>query len=414
MKILINLTISSLLNRKVTVFLTIISLTLSITLFLSIDTLRIGAKKSFFGNVKSGDLILGSRSGEIQLLLYSLFQIGSPTNNISWQSFKEISKNKNIDWIIPISLGDSHKQFRVLATNKEYFKRYRYRKNKKLIFNEGNTFEGLFDVVIGKDVASSLNYKLGDNIIVAHGIASQSLHDEFPFKITGILEKSGTSVDRLVIIRLEAFEAIHKDWKSGTRIPGIKKKNINFSNENLEPKEITAAIIKLKSKIKIFDTQREINNFQEESLQAIIPGITLSKLWRVISVTENVMLAISIMVIVSSFIGMTAILLSNLNGRKQEMFLLRIVGASPKAIFGLMIMEGFLIAFVSILLSVMFTQILSIVFYPLLDNLFGIYLEYKFLSYTDFLFCIIILFLSVLISILPGFIAVKKTINEGI
>ena len=414
MSILFNLTINSLLSRKVTVLLTIISLTLSISLFMSVDNLRIGAKKSFFGNVKSGDLIIGSRSGEIQLLLYSLFQIGSPVNNISWSSYKQILKNPNVDWTIPLSLGDSHKQFRVLATNKEYFKRYRYRKNKKLIFKEGNTFEGLFDVVIGRDVALSLNYKLGDNIIVAHGISSQSLHDEFPFKITGILEKSGTSVDRLVIIRLEAFEAIHKDWKSGTRIPGIKKKNINFSNENLEPKEITAAIIKLKSKIKIFDTQREINNFQEESLQAIIPGITLSKLWRVISVTENVMLAISIMVIVSSFIGMTAILLSNLNGRKREMFLLRIVGASPKAIFGLMIMEGFLIAFVSILLSVMFTQILSIVFYPLLDNLFGIYLEYKFLSYTDFLFCIIILFLSVLISILPGFIAVKKTINEGI
>ena len=414
MSILFNLTINSLLSRKVTVFLTIISLTLSISLFMSVDNLRIGAKKSFFGNVKSGDLIIGSRSGEIQLLLYSLFQIGSPVNNISWSSYKQILKNPNVDWTIPLSLGDSHKQFRVLATNKEYFKRYRYRKNKKLIFKEGNTFEGLFDVVIGRDVALSLNYKLGDNIIVAHGISSQSLHDEFPFKITGILEKSGTSVDRLVIIRLEAFEAIHKDWKSGTRIPGIKKKNINFSNENLEPKEITAAIIKLKSKIKIFDTQREINNFQEEALQAIIPGITLSKLWRVISVTENAVLAISIMVIVSSFIGMTAILLSNLNGRKQEMFLLRIVGASPKAIFGLMIMEGFLIAFVSILFSVMFTQILSIVFYPLLDNLFGIYLEYKFLSYTDFLFCIIILFLSVLIGILPGFIAVKKTINEGI
>ena len=91
MQILFNLAFNSLLSRKATVFLTIVSLSLSIILFLSIDTLRLGAKKSFFGNVKSGDLILGSRSGEIQLLLYSLFQIGSPTNNISWESYKEIS-----------------------------------------------------------------------------------------------------------------------------------------------------------------------------------------------------------------------------------------------------------------------------------------------------------------------------------
>ena len=151
MRILFNLAINSLLNRKITVFLTVISLTLSILLFICIDNLRISAKKSFFSSVKSGDLIVGSRSGEIQLLLYSLFQIGSPTNNISWNSYKKISENSNVDWIVPLSLGDSHKQFRVLGTNKDYFKRYTYRKNKKLLFKDGKVFNDLFDVVIGSN-----------------------------------------------------------------------------------------------------------------------------------------------------------------------------------------------------------------------------------------------------------------------
>ena len=219
MKILFNLAFQSLLNRKVTVLLTIISLTVSLVLFLSIDTLRLGAKKSFFGNVKSGDLILGARSGEVQLLLYSLFQIGSPTNNISWDSFQEISKKPEIDWIIPISLGDSHKQFRVMGTTKEYFDKFTYRKKQKLQYLTGTNFKETFDVVIGYDVAKSLNYKLEDSIIIAHGIASQSLHDEFPFRIKGIIKKTGTSVDRLVLVSLEALEAIHKDWKTGSKIP---------------------------------------------------------------------------------------------------------------------------------------------------------------------------------------------------
>ena len=162
MKVLFNLAFQSLLNRKVTVFLTIISLTVSLVLFLSIDTLRLGAKKSFFGNVKSGDLILGARSGEVQLLLYSLFQIGSPTNNISWESFKEISKKPEIDWVVPISLGDSHKQFRVMGTTKEYFNKFSYRKGKKIEYLSGKNFEKTFDVVIGYDVAKVLNYKLED------------------------------------------------------------------------------------------------------------------------------------------------------------------------------------------------------------------------------------------------------------
>ena len=415
MRILFNLAINSLLNRKITVFLTVISLTLSILLFICIDNLRISAKKSFFSSVKSGDLIVGSRSGEIQLLLYSLFQIGSPTNNISWNSYKKISENSNVDWIVPLSLGDSHKQFRVLGTNKDYFKRYTYRKNKKLLFKDGKVFNDLFDVVIGSNVALELNYKINDQIIIAHGISSQSLHDEFPFKVKGILKKTGTPVDRLVIVSLEALELIHKDWKTGARIPSLKtNKKKNLNHDNLEPQEITAALIKLNSKIKIFNTQREINNYTNEALQAIIPGVTLSKLWRIVSITENILLVISAMVIVSALIGMIAILYSTLNGRRKEMALLRVVGASPKTIFGLMIIEAIIISLVSIMLAIIFSQIIAIFLFPILDKMFGIYLEYKFISLKDFIFFIIIILISFLVSLFPSYKALKQSINDGI
>jgi putative ABC transport system permease protein len=413
MKILTNLAIKSLISRKVSVILTIVSLTLSISLYLSIDTLRTGAKKSFFGNVKTGDLILGSRSGEIQLLLYSLFQIGNPTNNISWDSYKEISKNPDIEWMVPISLGDSHKQFRVMGTSKAYFERYEYRNAKKLAFQNGSVFTDLFDVVIGSDVAKKLNYNLNDNIVIAHGISSKSLHDEFPFKVKGILKKTGTSVDRLVLVSLEALEVIHKDWKAGIKIPNAKKSNNNNYND-LEPKEITAAIIKIKSPIKIFQIQRQINKYEFEPLQAIIPGISLSKLWQIVSVTENIMLLISVMVIISSFIGMTAILYSTLNGRRKEMALLRIVGASPYTIFTLMITEALIIAISSIFISICLIQVLALIFFPILDQNFGLYLESKFLSVKDLLFLLSVLFLSVIVSIFPSLKASKDSINEGI
>ncbi|MBV68864.1 MAG: peptide ABC transporter permease [Pelagibacterales bacterium] len=414
MKILINLAYQSLLSRKITVFLTIISLTVSIVLFLSIDTLRLGAKKSFFGNVKSGDIILGSRSGEIQLLLYSLFQIGSPTNNISWESFQEISKKPEIDWIIPISLGDSHKQFRVMGTTKEYFDRFSYRKNQKLKYQEGTYFENTFDVVIGNDVAKMLNYKLEDSIIIAHGIASQSLHDEFPFKIKGILNKTGTSIDRLVLVSLEALEAIHKDWKTGSKIPTKINSKKNYTEQDLIPKEITAAIIKLKSPITIFKIQREINDYEFEPLQAIIPGIVLTKLWQVVSVTENIMLSISAMVIVSALIGLIAILYSTLNNRRKEMALLRIVGASPKTIFSLLLIEALIISFLSIIIAILFSQFLNLILFPILDQKFGIYLENKFLLLKDLYFFVIILFTSVFVSIFPALQAYKNSINDGI
>ena len=414
MKMIIHLAIKSLLNRKLTIALTIISLMLSISLFLSIDTLRLGAKKSFFGNVKSGDLILGSRSGEIQLLLYSLFQIGSPTNNISWESYKDFAEHSEVSWTIPISLGDSHKQFRVLGTNNQYFRYFNYRNKKQLEFENGEKLNDMFDVVIGSDVAKTLNYKLNNSIVIAHGISSQSLHDEFPFKVKGILKKTGTSTDRLVIVSLEALEIIHKDWKTGSRIPSVKKTNIELEKEDLKPKEITAAIIKIKSPIKIFKIQREINDYEKESLQAVIPGIALSKLWEIVSITENIMLSITTMVIVSSLIGLIAILYSTLSNRRKEMALLRIVGASPKNIFSLLLMEALIISICSIVASILLTQLLSIIVFPILDQKFGIYLEYKFISIKDFYFLMVVLFTSVVVSIFPALQAYKNSINDGI
>ena len=414
MNMFFQLAFKSLLHRKITIFLTIISLTLSISLFLSIDTLRLGAKKSFFGNVKSGDLILGAKSGEIQLLLYSLFQIGSPTNNISWESYNNFTKHKDVSWTIPLSLGDSHKQFRVLGTNNNYFKYFSYRKNKKLEFEHGKKLNDIFDVVLGSDVAKILNYDLNDSIVIAHGISSQSLHDEFPFKVKGILKKTGTSADRLVIVSLEALEVIHKDWKTGVKIPSKKGSIINYENEILDPKEITAAIVKIKSPIKIFQIQREINKYEYEPLQAVIPGIALSKLWEIVSITENIMLSISAMVIMSSLIGLIAILYSTLNNRRKEMALLRIVGASPKNIFSLLVLEALIISSLSIILAIFFTQLLSYIFFPILDQKFGIFLENNFLSLKDFFFIIIILLISIIVSIFPALQAYKNSINDGI
>ena len=219
----------------------------------------------------------------------------------------------------------------------------------------------------------------------------------------------------MVLVSLEALEAIHKDWKTGSKLPSkIKEKKTKVESQDLTPKEITAAVIKLKSPITIFKVQREINNYELEPLQAIIPGIVLTKLWQIVSITENIMLAISSMVIVSSIIGMTAILYSNLNSRRKEMALLRIVGASPKDIFTLMMLEAFLISLFSILLSITLVQLASFIFYPLLDRQFGIFLEQKLLTIREFYFLILVLLSSLLVSIFPSIQAFKKSINDGI
>ena len=116
------LAIKSLRNRRFATILTIVSIALSVTLLLGVERIRKEAKAGFTSTISGTDLIVGARSGPVQLLLYSVFRIGNATNNISWQSYQDIARNPNIQWTIPISLGDSHKGYRVLGTNADYFK----------------------------------------------------------------------------------------------------------------------------------------------------------------------------------------------------------------------------------------------------------------------------------------------------
>ena len=170
--LLLRLAIASLFARALTVGMTTLAIALSVALFLGVEKIRTGAKASFADTISGTDLIVGARSGSVQLLLYSVFRIGNATNNVTWESYQDIAARPDVEWIVPISLGDSHRQFRVMGTSVAFFDHYKYRQGRDLAVAEGAIMSDLFDAVIGADVATTLNYSINDTIIVAHGIAS--------------------------------------------------------------------------------------------------------------------------------------------------------------------------------------------------------------------------------------------------
>ena len=125
----VRLALQSLRNRWLTALLTVLAIAVSVVLLLGVEKIRTGAKASFANTISGTDLIVGARSGGIQLLLYSVFRIGNATNNMTWRSYEEIAKRKEVAWIVPLSLGDSHRGFRVLGTTKNYFDHYKYRRS---------------------------------------------------------------------------------------------------------------------------------------------------------------------------------------------------------------------------------------------------------------------------------------------
>ncbi len=416
MNIIANLAYHSLFNRKITVSLTIISIALSVFLFLGVEKIRTSAKNSFTSTITNTDLIVGARSGQIQLLLYSIFQIGNATNNFTWESFQKIAKHPDIEWIVPISLGDSLYQFRVMGTTSEYFTRYKYRENKNLVFEEGVKFIDLYDAVIGAEVAKTLNYKINDPIIVAHGLASVQKHEDHPFRISGILKKTGTPVDRLVLVSLEAIEAIHIDWETGIKIPtrdNSTNENKKLDKKKLIPKEITAAMIGVKSRMKVFQLQREINEYAKEPLLAILPGVALSELWRIISYVETTLQVISGIVIITALLGMIAIIFASLNERRREMAILRSIGASPHTILGLLMIESIFMSIAGVVLGLFVLYVVLIFIYPFLNNTFGIYIEVAPIYGREITILLSIIIMSSIVSIIPALRAYRLSLNDG-
>ncbi len=411
------LALKSLRFRKITLSLTIFSLALSVVLLFGVDIIRIQAKQKFVNTISGTDLIVGSRSGSVQLLLYSIFHLGNATNNVSWKSYEKIIRHPRVSWSIPISLGDSHKGFRVVGTTKDIFEYYRYGKHYELKFSTGKEFSSIFDAVIGSEVAKKLNYQLNEKIIIAHGMNDVSFaeHKNLPFTIAGILNPTGTPLDKSVLISLKGLEAVHIGWEQGVADKQIiRAEELRPDDTRLIPKSITAFLLGLKNKHDIFSIQRGINEYKSEPLLAILPGIALLELWKVVEIIENILLIIAILVVVTGLFGMIAIILTTLNERRREIAVLRSIGASPKTIFSLMVIESQILVFIGILLGMILLYVLLASINPLLLENFGLIVELHPPTKFQWLMMLVIIVGGFVAALFPAIIAYRKTLQDGL
>lgn len=411
--VILRLAIASLFARALTVGMTTLAIALSVALFLGVEKIRTGAKASFADTISGTDLIVGARSGSVQLLLYSVFRIGNATNNVTWESYQDIAARPDVEWIVPISLGDSHRQFRVMGTSVAFFDHYKYRQGRDLAVAEGAIMSDLFDAVIGADVATTLNYSINDPIIVAHGIASFKEHDDQPFRISGILEKTGTPVDRTVIVSMEAIEAIHVDWQGGGRIPGQSTPVEQIRQMDLTPKAVTAALVGVESPLQTFSLQRAINNYPEEPLLAVLPGVALQELWAIVGVAETALLAVSGMVVVTALIGMMATMFSALNERRREMAIFRAMGARPNMILSMLVLEAALTATFGALLGLSLLYLGLVIAQPIIDSAYGLWLPIEFPSTRELAVFLGVVAAGAIVSLVPALRAYRLSLADG-
>lgn len=403
-------------NRRFTLTLTVCSIALSTFMLLGTERIRTDLRDSFTSAVSGTDLIVGARTGSVQLLLYAVFHLGAATNNIRWSTVQALKQQRGVDWIIPLSLGDSHRGFPVLGTTAEYFERFHYGDRQPLRLAQGKPPADLFDAVVGAEVANRLGYDLGQRITLSHGSGELNLadHADKPFVVSGILAPTGTPVDRTVHISLEAMEALHVDWYAGAPLPGMHIAADKVRKLDLTPKAVTAVLVGLKGRATVFSAQRYINEFEAEPLMAILPGVALDELWDVVGAGEKALLLMSGLVALVSMAGLVSVVMAGLSERRRELAVLRAVGASPYDILFLLMVEGGLVTVSGIVLGIVALIGAVLAFGPWLQSSFGLALNLSEPTSLQLVLLGGLLLAGWLASLIPGWRAYRVSLSDGL
>ncbi len=420
-----SLAIKSFRNRKFTTGLAIASITLSVALLLAVEILRVEARNSFSSTISGTDLIVGARTSSTHLLLYSVFGVGNPSDNLSWASYREWSGHPQVEWSIPVSMGDSHRGFRVVGTDRNFFAHYRYARERRLRLDRGAWFEQADEAVLGAEAAADLGYRPGDEIVVAHGSGDVSFveHRDDPYRVSGILERTGTPVDRTILISLDGFDGMHDDWRFGgagherdeNRVAGAGHDHAGEDpgDDDHAGREISAFLLGLKSRGAALFMQRAINEFDGEPLSAILPGFTLLELWQIVGLVEKTLRAIALLVVVVGLTSMLIILMSSLNERRREMAILRAVGARPAYLFLLILGEALFVTLSGIVLGALLISASILAARDWVAREFGLFLPYNWVSTDLLLIVTLVAVCGCLVGIIPGLRIYRYSLSDG-
>jgi putative ABC transport system permease protein len=437
-RLLLSLAWRSLRNRPVTSLLTIAAVALSITLLLGVEQARRGMRESFTGTIKGTDLVVGARGGTLQLLLGAVFGIGAPTGSVPYDVYEEWAKHPAIKWTVPLAIGDSHRGYRVIGTTPGLFEHWRYRSAGTLTFAQGKVIAGASDVVLGSEVAAKLSYALGAAVTVGHGlnaVAGLGDHEAHPFTVVGILNQTFTPLDRALFVTLDGIETMHDVGGAAAvpagagspampgaqppAMPGATPPSMSGAAPPAnvfqdQPKALSAFLVGTKTRFETLRLQREINQFKREPLTAVIPGVTLAELWRTLGTVEGGLRLVGALTIVVGLIGMLVALYSSLEARRREMAVLRAVGARPRVIVTLLVLESGLLTLLGCALGIALVTGGFALAQGAIEANTGVHITVRAPGALEWTYIGVVMLAGVLVGLVPAWRAYQSSLADGL
>ena len=284
------------------------------------------------------DLVVGAKGSPMQIILSAIYHLDVPTGNISWQQANEIAKHRAVKQAIPLALGDSYRGFRIVGTTPAYLQHYGAK------VAAGRAWQAPLEAVIGAEVAARTGLTLGAKFHGVHGLGEGGhAHENHPYEVVGILERSGTVLDRLILSSYQSVWIVHAEHHDIKDVHDIEKQLGD------DEKEYTALLLQYATPLAVAMLPRYINN--NTGMQAASPAYETARLFSIIGVGVDVLRAFALVLIFSAGLSVFIALYNAMNERRYDLAVMRTLGARPATLMGLLLFEGLLLALIGALLG---------------------------------------------------------------
>ncbi|CAN5255673.1 ABC transporter permease [soil metagenome] len=286
-------------------------------------------------NAKGIDLVVGAKGSPLQLILCNIFHIDFPTGNIKVSEAEKILKHRLVKKGIPLALGDSYKGYRIVGTYRAYAELY------KATLASGEWWNSDMDVTVGSTVAQLSGLKIGDSFESAHGLTTEGhVHEDNKYRVTGILNNSGTVIDNLILTNVESIWKVHDESHDsvGRKTPIHPSSIIPSIEAGDSIKEITSLLIQYRNPLAVIQLPRFINN--NSNLQAASPAFETARLFSILGVGAEVIRGFAYVLVVISGLSIFIALYNSLKERQYDLAIMRSMGASRGRLFVSIILEG--------------------------------------------------------------------------
>ncbi|HLK98253.1 MAG TPA: ABC transporter permease [Hymenobacter sp.] len=338
----------NLIDKPLSSFLSGLLMTFGITIISLLLLLNKQLDDQFRKNIKGIDMVLGAKGSPLQLILSSIYQIDSPVGNIPLDEAHRLTRNPMIKTAIPLAMGDNYRSFRIVGTDKKYLDHF------EATIGQGRLFQQDLEVVIGPRVAEGTGLKLGDTFSGSHGLdAEGEAHANTNYTVVGVLNRTNTVTDQLILTPLSSVWTIHEHHEAGEKTHSGETHADEEPAEEV-PREITSMLIKFRNPMGMM-LARGIN--QNSKLQAALPNIEINRLFSLLGVGVETLRGLAIAIMLISGISVFVSLYNSLKERRYEMALMLSMGATRAQLFGMLLLEGLVLALIGFGLGVLLSRI---------------------------------------------------------